>query len=353
MPRVRPLRTKEEVAQVDPSKSVTIELQPEGEINLEAENNPLEQEGDGSRNTQKTKQKQEVKSNENPSPQEDDPSDLKRQLEEMRRAKEDTDRRIEAEIRARQEAERLAQEHEREASQTRVRAEDAEYDAILNAIGAAETEAEHAQRDIALATEASDPKSLGEATRRLARAESRLVQLQDGKDAIERAKTEAAARVKENPPQRQNQRQPTVEEYIDQLPNLTLAQRDWLKSHPDAMTDNRKNMRLQGAHVEAEDQGIRVGSQEYFNYLEERLGYRKAQKEENMDEEDNARAPVSAPPSRQATNPASGRPANANRITLTPEQREMARLSGIDEITYARQLQKLNQLKSEGHYSSN
>lgn len=339
MPRPRPLRTKEEIEAVPADKPVTISLAPEEEVTIPQDEPPEVPE-------------KPVRAKKLPEREEDDPNDLKKQLEELKRAKEESDRRIQEEIRARQEAERLAQERQQEVSRSKVRAEDAEYDAILNAIGAAETEAETAQRDIGLATEAGDHKALGDATRRLARAESRLVQLNDGKDAIERAKTEEAKRAKEAPRQ-EARSQPTVDQYIDSLPNLLQSQKDWLRRHPDSLTDQRKNMRLQGAHVEAEDQGLRAGSTEYFEYLDERLGYvqRRTQEDTMDDDEPVVRTPVQAPPSRQATSPSTGRPSN-NKITLTPEQREAARMSGVDEITYARQLQKLQQMKADGHYQN-
>lgn len=346
MARLRPLRTKEEIDKVPHDKSVTLELQPEGVVDLG--DNPFEQEEvQAPQDTQTTQKKPKVKEPP-PREEEDDATDLKRQLEEMRLATAEKDKRINEEIRARQEAEARVKTREQEANQSKIRAEDAEYDAILNAIGAAESEAEGAQRDIAFASEANDPKGIADASRRMARAESRLVQLQDGKDAIERQKTQAAARAKEDTERPKPATQPTVEQYIDSLPNLMQSQREWLRKHPDALTDNRKNMRLQGAHVEAEDQGITPGSTEYFEYLEERLGYKKAKPVNNDQEDDEpTRAPVSAPPSRNATNPANGRPSNT-RITLTPEQREIARLSGIDELTYARQLQRMNALKADG-----
>lgn len=342
MPRIKPARTLEEINAVPHDKGVTIELQPEGVVILDKDQDALEQEA------------LEAKKKVAKEPQDEDGSaDLKRQLEDLRKANEEVTRRYQDEATARQAAEQRVREREQEASKSKIRAEDAEYDAILNAISAAESEAESAQRDIALATEASDAKLVAEASRRLARAESRLGQLEDGKIAIERQKSAAAANAKENPPQ-ERQAQPTIEQYIDQLPNLLPSQRDWLRSHQDALTDQRKNLRLQGAHVEAEDQGFRPGSQQYFNYLEERLGYKDAAMPKDDDSEGqylDVAAPVSAPPSRSATNPSTGRPSNS-RITLTPEQREIARLSGIDEITYARQLQKLQGLKAEGHYTN-
>lgn len=353
MPRPRPLRTKEEIAKVPPEKAVTIALEPEGVVNLEEEQNPFEEVEEKAAKTSATASSSKKTgadsghSARTESETEDDVSDLRRQLEDMRKAKEDTDRRVNEEMRARQEAERLVKEREREVSSSRIRAEDAEYDAILNAIDAAKAESESAERAIAIASEAGDHKTVAEANKRLARAEGRLAQLEDGKSAIEDAKTREAARLRaerENPPERKTQERPTLEQYIDSLPNLLPSQKEWLREHPDTLTDNRINMRLQGAHVEAEDQGLRPGSKKYFEYLEQRLGYSEQEEEEDTQV---ARTPVSAPPSRAATNPSTGRP-SSRQITLTPEQREIARLSGIDEITYAKQLQRLNEAKANG-----
>ena len=341
MARPKAARTQEEINAVPQDKSVTISLEPEGTVILDKDDavDQAKQDLDAAKQADRNLVKAEPE-------EKDDAADLRKQLEDLRKANEESSRRVQEEIAARQAAEARVREREQEAHRSQIRAEDAEYDAILNAIGAAESEAEAAQRDIAVGTEASDAKIVAEASRRLARAESRLSQLEDGKAAIERAKSAQAAMAKEAPIQQQRPTQaPTVEQYIDQLPNLLPSQRDWLKEHPDAITDNRKNLRLQGAHVEAEDQGFRPGTQKYFNYLEQRLGY--AEPEDAMDDDSERRVPVSAPPSRAATNPSTGRP-SGTRITLTPEQREMARLSGIDEITYAKGLQRLQQDKADG-----
>lgn len=345
MPRIRPLRTKEEIAKVPPEKSVTLDLSPEEEGDVQ---NPFEVEEPEKAplGTRPTKKADKVSGGAPSESDPDDVSDLRRQLDDMRKAQEESERRVQREIQGRQEAERLIQERDREVTSSRARAEDAEYDSILNAIGAAEAEAEKAQQDMALASEAGDHKAIADANRRLARAESRLTQLSDGKVAIEQQKTAEAARIKaerENPKPTTNQKAPTVEEYVDQLPNLLQSQREWLKTHPDTITNPRMNTRLQGAHFEAEDKGLRVGTKAYFEYLEDRLGITTREEEDEVDD----KTPVSAPPSRAATNPSTGRQSN-NRITLTPEQREVARLSGIDELTYARQLQRLNELKASG-----
>jgi len=110
---------------------------------------------------------------------------------------------------------------------------------------------------------------------------------------------------------------------------------------------------LQGAHAEAvKRMNLKPGTSKYFSFLEQRLGYSATQEDDVPDaDDDQPQAPVSAPPSRAATNPGTGRQ-TGTRITLTPEQREIARLSGIDEITYAKNLQKLNGMKADGHYNN-
>ena len=338
MPRPRPLRTKEEIAAVPGDQSVTIALEPEGVVilNKEADDAAVS-----------AQEKPEVQSK----PTEDEATqELKQQLEDLRKANAEQQARFTQEVQARQAAEQRSRQREQETYQHKIRAEDAEYDAILNAIGSAESEAEAAQRDIAAATETADYKAVADASRRLARAESRLSQLEDGKLAIERAKTEAAARAKQAPRQQAApQQNVTVDQYIDSIPNLLPSQRGWLKQHPDAMTDPKKNIRVQNAHNEAEEQGLQVGTTRYFQFLDQKLGYAKPDTEDDDVADDNnnrAAAQVSAPPSRTATSP-TGR-TSATRITLTPEQREIARLSGIDEITYAKNLQKMQDYKAQG-----
>src|ERR1700733_7596550 len=104
MPRIRPLRTKEEIAKVPPEKSVTLDLSPEEEIDGQ---NPFEVEEPekaplGARPTKKADKVSGGASSEGDP---DDVSDLKRQLEDMRKAQEESERRVQREIQARQEAE--------------------------------------------------------------------------------------------------------------------------------------------------------------------------------------------------------------------------------------------------------
>lgn len=353
MPKLRPLRKVEDLKNIPPEEEVLIELAPEEDAqdaDKDSGNEALETDEQKEAKRLAAKEYRQNKKEEEEALRAET-TDLKRQLEEMRRAAEENKRSV---LAAQQEAERIARERAEEVSRYASRAEDAEYDAVLTAISAAEGEAESGQRDLENALNNADNKAVVDAQRRIARAEARLVQLNDGKDALEHRRQAAAQKAKDEanrPPVRQNL---TPEQQIDAVPNLGHAQKEWLKGHLDAWTDSRKNLRLQGAHVEAEDLGYAPGSKEYFTYLEERLGYKKPGTNMDDDEEEEDTAPrkrqFSAPPSRENISAKTGRP-TSTQIKLTAEQRAAARMSGIDEVTYARNLQKLQQLKGEGYYN--
>jgi len=358
MPRIRPLRTVEEIAKVPMDKEVVISLddvsdtgkpldtkKDDKELDLGISNNTPEgrlEEADPFEEVVKTPKRTKE-------PVEDDASaDLKAQLDDMRKAYKEAEERAHNAERLRQEALAEAKRRQAEARQSDTRAEDAEYDAILNAIGAAESDIERASNDLERAQTDGDNKMLADATRRISRAESRLVQLQDGKEHIERNKLLNKDKKEEILEQRVV---PTVEQQIDQMPNLLPSQKTWLKAHPDAVTDARKYQRLGAYHFEAEDKGFQPGTQKYFDYLDERLGYKEPIVNDDNEEDDEpvTRRTVQAPPSRGSISPNTGKTQNS-RITLTPQEREAAEIAGVDPLVYATNKRKLEQLKSEGYY---
>jgi hypothetical protein len=353
MPRLKPPPQKEANA-----GGMEIELEPENQVTIETEENPHLQELATDTDEQREAKKEQAREYRQKKKEEDEAraaenDTLKQQLEEMRAAVEEG-RKREQEARRRQaEVEADNQRRTQESHQYLSRAEEAEYQAVLTAMSAAENEAEGAQRDLENFQTNGDFKSAAEAQRRLSRSEAKLVQLEEGKSILEQRKNAAIARAEEarrNPPAPQNL---SVDQQIDSVSALTQSQKDWLKAHPDAWTDQRKNMRLQGAHVEAEDKGLTPGSKKYFEYLETRLGYKTEEPEEEDEAEDEPparqrRTLVSAPVSRD---PPSNNGKSKTKITLTPKQLEAAQIAGITPEVYARNQLKLQSLKEEGYYN--
>jgi hypothetical protein len=180
--------------------------------------------------------------------------------------------------------------------------------------------------------------------------------------------------------QRQSAEQAQLHGYIDSIPNLSPAQRHWLHSNPHGVY--RFDL-LHGAHVIAGQRGIPVDSPEYFHFLDTMLrtyGHLPPQQPAqpapapspppmpppvaHVDIESHDTEPestpmdfVSAPVSRgEASHAMSGepQPLSPSQVRLTPEQREVARLSmphlSHDEAekTYAAGLLKQEKMKRSG-----
>jgi hypothetical protein len=286
-------------------------------------------------------------------PVQDDPSlALKKQIEDLRRseqlAREDAQRANQE----REDALRRASERERESFEFRKEIVGSRMDAIKAGIAAAQAEAESAQRDLENAVAIGDSKAQAESYRKLARAEANLSKMEDGKAALEEEL------------QRQSiEKAPTAVDPNDirailANSNLPELAKSWLEAHPDYLKVPRKNAKIQALHWDLVDEGHAPFSREYFESMEVHLGLRKAEKVEDDDDDDGGAESrsqdqkrgtvVSAPVSREA--PAGSRPTRPSQIRLTKAQVEAARMAGVTEAEYAKQLIKLGEFKADGHY---
>jgi hypothetical protein len=190
----------------------------------------------------------------------------------------------------------------------------AEYDSLINAAAAAQSDAEVAKYQLQQAWANNDLASAAEAQERLTRAQSRLVTLEAGKEALDE-------RFNQQQPQQQYRQQPqaTATEVINQMTSLSAKEREWMMQHQDlldpAMPSQQRQaniVRLQGAWFDAQAQGIRRDSDEYFRMFDQRFPNRNPQ--------------------------------------LTDAQRQHAKYSGVTNEVYAENLAKLKRMKEEGYY---
>lgn len=282
----------------------------------------------------------------------DDNADLLKRLKELERS----------EALAREENNRLKSERDeavRGGARSAAEAMYANMDAIKNALGAAEAELSAAERDLSEAIRLGDVEKQVSAQKRIARADGNILRLEDGKLELEME----IERSKEEPRRQQNsagrQEQQTVEDPIEAMPVPAHA-KEWLREHEDFVSDHRKNLKLQAAHFDALDEGHKAFSTDYFISLEQHLGLRKAEKaakvEKDDDEEDDnvsdKRATiVSAPVNRESSSVGKPEGGGRRRVTLTREQADHARISGVSEEVYAENLVRLGDLKKNGHYN--
>ena len=272
--------------------------------------------------------------------EQDAAADLKKQIEALKLAEQQQRERADKAERDRRAAIEAAKAKDAEVAKVKTDFTQSRAEVISTAIAKETEAAEAAERDLAQAMSDGDAVAAAKAQRRLAQAESKLVVLQNGKAAIEAEIEEA-----------KNRPAPKAEEPqgdgLDQT-NLPETAKKWLRAHPEYLTDNRKNAKIQSLHWDVIDEGHVPFSDAYYESLEVHLGLRKPPtKEEEPEEEDNSSV-VSAPVSR--TVPSNDGARKPGTVRLTVQQREAAKMAGITEAEYAKQLLKMQEAKDNGSY---
>ena len=239
-------------------------------------------------------------------------------LNDMRKQYEEQKKRAEAERHARQQAEQYAYQQAQKANYAQAEVQDSNLRTILNAISADEQAATNAERVYADAISAGDTTLAAKAQREMAKAEARLVQLENGRRALEERLQSAEGRVEE-PEMPQFAPQPT--DPVDVLASrLTPKSAAWLRNHPEAANSVNKLTAAHQAAVELE--GIQPESPEYFAYIEQKLGYsespRQASRKTNI-----SSAPVSSAGSMMS----SRQSGSSSTMTLSPQEVEFAMLA--------------------------
>lgn len=247
----------------------------------------------------------------------------------------------------------------------------AQYEAIVNAIGSAESSLDAAKQEYRTAHANGDVDALVEAQEKIGRATSAIDRLGLQKDQMD-AWWENNKNRPQQPPQQEPPRQPTAEELRGQA-ETAIAQfnapervKTWLRNHMDYMTDPRKNQRLQMLHDLVVEQGYEAYSEPYIARVEELLGMKPAGAVANGNGAHRPNppptrqaAPVSAPPTREAPSMTTGRAPQSNKVTLSAEQQEIAWISREREDmtrqeaneAYARNLILMNKKKANGELS--
>lgn len=253
---------------------------------------------------------------------------------------------------------RRATAREQELSRDR---DDAQYNSILTSIAAEQTAMEKAKGDLTAFANAGDWSNFAAAQSELSVAASRLDRLNDNKQAFEGRREEMKRQAPE--PVRAAPAPASVDQEIDTL-NVPAEAKSYLRQHPELMTDQSKRKRLGNIHNYITDaRGVAAFTPEYFETLDRELGYATTTPGPTPSPAPGpARRsmPVAAPVSREV--PTASGQRNANQITLTPEQREVARnafgsVRGAPDLTnaqkerlYAENLQRLNRMRASGEY---
>jgi len=260
---------------------------------------------------------------ENDAPEEAEPeyiTDLKRQLE--------------AEKSARIAAEQKLHYAAREVHHARSEVDETNLQLVVNAIDTVSRDIELLSQAHTFAMQSGDFSRATQIQREMSANEAKLLQLENGRRAMEEAPRQPEPQMPPADP---------VEAFASQLSRRSA---DWVRQHPEFVTDQRLNAKMIAAHNLAVAEGIPTDTDEYFDAIEETLKVtRKAAKTETDDQyaakvvRRRDAAPAAAPSNRGNQSPSS------NVIRLSAAQREMAEMMGMKPEDYAKNLVAL---KKEG-----
>lgn len=331
--KLKPLRKDEDMARVPTSDPILVELEPasRGDDDNDADAPVIEQ--------QRAAPVQETEEDDDASPQ---VKSLNEQLVAMKAANAAADERAAKADREKADALRLANERAEEVKRATQERDLSERDLISNALSSAKQRSESAKAACANAFAQGDGVAAANAQEQLSRAQAEILTYETSQADLASRAEEA----KEPKPQAQ-QVQPTFEQSIDQNPNLLPKEKEWLRAHPEMIMDGSRDAELGVGYQRAVRQGLIRGTEAYFNFLDEFMGYKTPAKTEERTDDNNGRNSImAAPVTRQA--PSNGNSqVNGNQVYLSPDQRAMARSMGLSDRDYASQVVRLEQAKRD------
>jgi hypothetical protein len=247
-------------------------------------------------------------------PQEEEPAyitDLKRQLAEEKAA--------------RIQAEQKAHQANRETHRAKSEVDDTNLQLVVNAIDTVNRDLELLGQAHTYALQSGDFDRATKIQREMSANEAKLLQLNNGKEAME------------NAPRQPEPQMAPLDPVEDFASRLSPRSADWVRRHPEFVRDQRLNAKMIAAHNLAVADGIPTDTDEYFDAIEETLKVTPKPAQNDTDDQYAAKAvrrrdaaPAAAPANR------GGQSASSNVVRLTAAEREMADMMGMKPEDYAK-----------------
>lgn len=245
-------------------------------------------------------------------------------------------RRLEQEKQARYEAEQRARLAAAQAERAQTEVADTNYHLVESAIETLKREKQLVKQELVNAHAQQDFERIAELQDELAKHNADLSALKNGQKAMKKE----GKQYQEGIPVQQMA--PPQGDMIDQIAAaVTPRSAAWINANRDSLNNQKTINKMFRAHEDAVDDGIQPDSDEYFRYIENRLGIAEG---EDAPQSSRRASPPAAPVSRGGN----GTGSRPNVVRLTPEMREMAQLMGMTEQEYAK---NLLELQKEGKVS--
>lgn len=249
-------------------------------------------------------------------------------------------KRLENERQARIQAEYQAQQARQQAQEAKTETKDANYQLVVNAIETIKGRSEALKSAYAEAMSVGDFQKAATLQEALSINAAQLSELKRGKKAMKEQMKDQSSEVKPVAP--------PAGHIADQLAqNVSPRSAAWLRDNRDTIKDERAARKMFRAHEDAVDEGLAPDSDEYFGFIEQRLGIRR------NDEGDDALSEAATPAPKRNLQPPPAPVSRGNQrpnvVRLTREQVEMAKMMGMTETDYAKNMQALQREGKIGH----
>ena len=246
----------------------------------------------------------------------------------------DLKRQIEEERAARQAAEQKLHQAAKDIHRSRAEVDDTNLQLVVNAIDTVSRDIELLSQAHTFALQNGDFDRATKLQREMSANEAKLLQLENGREAMQNAPRQPEPVMAPSDP---------VEAFASQLSPKSA---DWVRRHPEFVRDQRLNAKMIAAHNLAVADGIPTDSEEYFASIEETLRIKPSAARSDTGDTFSAKvvqrrdaAPPAAPANR------GGQSRNSNVVRLSSAQIEMAEMMGMDPKEYAKNMVAL---KKEG-----
>ena len=296
-------------------------------------------------------------------PMSTDPQDgvaeLRRQLDDEKAARAHAETTAAENARRAADAEQAAVKNYNIANKSITEAQEREYESIVNAHTAEEAKLQQLRSDLVRAQADGDFEKIGDIQVAIGRAAARVDRLEEGRATIEAQRKNQPAAPERQAQPTETQAQFNARPWNNQEAQAVMASTSpqtaaWMRNNPRYFTDPAYRQQVQGADSIMRGRGVAPDTAEYFSGVETLVNGTAytPPKEEHVSTAARGSSRTSptaaAPPSRNVPQ-SDGQPRNSNVVTLTKEQREIARIMFRDspnpEKAYAIHW---NELKKEG-----
>lgn len=226
------------------------------------------------------------------------------ELDELREQIENSKKETERERQRAESAEREREEYSKKLSVESTERVKAQGNSIESMIAAKQSEAERLKREIKEAHESGKFDEYAELVSDYSTTKQEIKNYEAHKAQVAAQEQNRIESIKNDP-----------------LANYSAKEKQWISNHPDFLTDTRYQARVSSAHYAAIADGIRLDSDDYFNFIDNHLEPKES-KEEKEDNPPPKKVSTSLPPSRSGSSSSSS--GSSKSIRLTPDEVEAA-----------------------------